>query len=330
LANSPRTDISKLDPAAIRVFLSENRSAESVFLNVLIPAANGHKGLFIFHVEQGAPGHYGFSEVRMIECLAAAPVLATRALVYDTLAVDLEGVPWLLTPSSGRLPINIFYVDVEAVANHFATGLKLAVDGVRHVVDLTEASGSNVTAVYDDGQRVRVSAQTWLPEGLCRRAMEALSYALAPDVYAELSEAYLNSAFSVGAHSPSEQWQALADVVLSKCGLGVEAPSTVTTDPTLLRLARRVGRKSKKVAAPQSVGPAACTPEVLLALHLVAQDCRLASTTEPDLLLIAPIISQLASAVGRRDWLDYWARLMPSAIEGASFSSRELMVHPRS
>lgn len=261
----------------------------------------------------------------MIECLAAAPVLATRAHVYDTLAVDLEGVPWILTPSGGRISVTIPPVPAERdVANQFASRLSMAVDGARRIVDLVEASGPNVTAVYSDGERVRISTEVALPEGLCRRAMEALSYALAPDVYAELFEAYLGSA--LGATAPSAQWRVLANVILSKCGVGVAAPLSITTDPTLLRLSRRLGRESPAMAAPQSVSPAACTPEVLLALHLVAQDCRLASTTEPDLLLIAPVLTQLAAAVGRRDWSDYWARLMPSAIERASLPSRELAV----
>ncbi|BEI82995.1 hypothetical protein CcaverHIS002_0308630 [Cutaneotrichosporon cavernicola] len=314
-----RPPTSIINPATIRVFLSENRSSASVFLNVLIPAANGHKGLFIFHVEQARPAHYVFSEVRMVKCLAAAPVLATRAHVYDTLAVDLEGAAWILTPSGGKLSVTIPQVPADLdVANQFASRLGLAVGPLR-LVDLVEPSGMNVTAVYNDGERVRISTDITLPKGLCRRAMEALSYALAPEVYAELFEAYLGR--TLGVKSGLEQWRVLADVILSKCGIGAAAPTPVTTDPTLLRLARRLGRKPPTMAEPQSVGPAACAPEIILALHLVAQDCRLASTTEPDLLLIAPVLAQLTAAVGRRDWLDYWARLMPSSIEGVRFST---------
>ncbi|GMK53601.1 hypothetical protein CspeluHIS016_0101870 [Cutaneotrichosporon spelunceum] len=314
----------KLEPRTIRVFLSENRSSASVSLNVLIPTARGQNGLFTFHIEQARPDHYVFSEVRMVECLAAAPVLATRAHVYDTLTVDLEGAAWVLTPFGGRLPVAIPQVPADLdVANQFASRLGLAV-GPRRLVDLVEASGPNVTAVYNDGERVRISTKITLPEGLCRRAMEALSYALTPEVYGELFEAYLGRA--LGVRSPLEQWRILADVILSKCGIGAAVPAPVTTDPTLLRLVRRLGRTTPAVAASQSVGPAACTPVILLALHLVAQDCRLASTTEPDLLLIAPVLTQLAAAVERHDWVDYWARLMPSSVEGTTFSSPSTMI----
>ncbi|CAK9780760.1 hypothetical protein CC85DRAFT_277308 [Cutaneotrichosporon oleaginosum] len=310
-----------IDPASIRVFLSENRSAASVYLNVLVPFDNGRKGLFIFRVEQAAPAQYTFSEVCMMECLAAAPVLATREQVYDTLAVDLEGVTWILTPSGGRLRIGINHLSTERdVANQFAARLSMGVKGDdRRLVDLVDASGSNVTAVYADGERVRISTVVVQPRGLCQRVMEALSYALAPEVYAELFETYLGSGLE--AKSPLEQWRTLADIILTKCGIGAQISPTPTTDPTLLRLARRLGRKYPATLARPSGGLAVCTTEVLLALHLVAQDCRLASTTEPNLLQIAPVITQLAAAVGRPDWLDYWARLMPSIVEGATFPS---------
>lgn len=271
----------------------------------------------------------------MIECTAAAPVLSTRADVFDTLVIDKEGALWILTASGSRLPVNLPRVVTadgrDEVANQFASSLSMALDRDRataienRLVDLVDANGSSVTAVYSDGERVRVSAQVALPTGLARRALEALSFALAPGEYAELFQAYL-PASPQSAKTSGQQWRILAQAILMKCGVGASVPAVATTDPTLLRLARRVGLKNISERMPPSTGPSPSTPHVLLALHLVAQDCRLSSSTEADLLLIVPIIAQLAATLARHDWLDYWTRLVPAAVEASNLPSRELLL----
>lgn len=272
-----------------------------------------------------------FSELAKDECIAAAPVLATRAHVYDTMAIDREGVPWVLTASGSRLPLVLPRVVTsdgrDEVANQFASSLSMALDNEEsaaldsgRVVDLVDACGSSVTAVYSDGERVRISAQVALPEGLSRRALEALSFAISPEEFAELFKAYLRD--SRNTVTPSQQWRVLAEVVVSMWGAGVSSPPPVTTDSTLLRLGRRLGRKNPPVTTQQISGPSSGAPQVLLALHLVAQDCRLASSTEADLLLITPVLAQIAAAIGRYDWFDYWARLAPF-VAGSILQSRE-------
>lgn len=296
-------------------------------MNVLIPQTEDSFGLYTFHIELATVPRprYVVSEVRKVECIAAAPVLATRAHVFDTLAIDMDGALWVLGPSGSRLRVDVprlLTVDGrDEVANQFASSLSMALEGNvgtmdRRLVDLVDPCGSNVTAVYSDGERVRISVQVALPFGLSRRALEALSFALEPEQYAELSVEFLGNAADLSSATPSQQWQALARVILSKCGVTGSVPDTLTTDPTLLRLARRLRQRTAPPGtAAQSATLAASTPHVLLALHLVAQDCRLSSSVEADLLLIVPVLAQLAAALKRNDWLDYWTRLMPAVLQ---------------
>lgn len=282
---------------------------------------------------------YVFHELREVPCLAAQPIIATRSDVLDTLVLTVEGAR-LLSASGHETPIDIPRVPTidgrDEVARQLASSLSMVLDGDgatlsrRSVVDLVDPSGSRVTVVYNDGERVRVSFDFTLQPGLPRRALEALSYALSPEEYAELSETYLQELQARPAPERLDlgcQWETFAEVLCTKCGLAPATPTdsrskmlsawTTQSDPILRLLAQRVQASSSRAPEPSSViTPATCTPSALLALHFVAQDCRLSCTSEPELSLIAPVIARLAAAVGRMDWVDYWRRLMPSALAG--------------
>lgn len=328
-----------MDLDAARVFLSENRSPESVHLNLVLTFTNLPTTLFTFGVEQVSQPSpaFVFNAFRGVHCVAAVPVLATRTNVLDTLLLAEDGSLNLFSASSHQMAVQIPRVLTadgrDEVAHKLAASLSMVLDGdgevvtsERRVVDLLDASGSKVTVLYSDGDRLRVSLDFEPPQGVASRCLEALSYALSQNEFAQLSEAFLAELQQQIAPQRSEvdtQWRTLSNVLYTMCGLTpspeldtrTELLSSWSTqsDPVLRRLARRIGRAPASTTA-ETVRPHSLTPNVLLALHLVAQDSRLSSATASWLTHLAPVLLRLSAAIGREDWVDYWRRLMPGSV----------------
>lgn len=338
----PLTDASSIDVAATRVFLSENQSPDSVFLNLVLTFEHHATTLFTFHIEAASsPSKFVFHELRATKCLGAAPIIATRTSVLETIVATPDGL-YLLSASGRKTPIEVNRVSTvdgrDEVARQLAFSLSMTLDGNGNssrggIVDIVDANGSRVTVVYSDGERVRVSLDFTLPQGLVRRSMEALSYALSPLEYEELTEACIAKLQSIPHWKrlePGELWRVFAEVLCVKCGLpsspvpdmreDMLSSWATQSDPVLRRLALRVRSSRAQAGMQPPVNPAPSTPRILLAMHLIAQDCRLACTTEADLSLLAPMILRLASAIGRADWVDYWRRLMPSSLARATLA----------
>ncbi|WOO83833.1 Negative regulator of mitosis [Vanrija pseudolonga] len=333
-----------VDLDAARVFLSENRSPQSAHLNLVLTFTNLPTTLFTFGVEevsQPSPA-FVFNAFRGVHCVAAVPVLATRSNVLDTLLLAEDGSLNLFSASSHQMAVQIPRVLTadgrDEVAHKLAASLSMVLDGdgevvssERRVVDLLDASGSKVTVVYSDGDRLRVSLDFEPAQGVACRCLEALSYALSQNEFAQLSEAFLAELQQQMAPQRSEvetQWRTLSNVLYTMCGLTpspehdtrVELLSGWSTqsDPVLRRLAQRIKMVERTPASTtaDTVRPHSLTPNVLLALHLVAQDSRLSSATASWLTHLAPVLLRLSAAIGREDWVDYWRRLMPGALAG--------------
>lgn len=306
-------------------------------MNLLL-TSEGHTTLFTFHVELRSE-RYIFTEVQATPCLAAAPIKSTRPALYDVLVLTLEGGLVIDTCGlSAHIPVDVPNVVPTDGRDEVARKLAISLSMVRdaggdtnpRIIDLVDAVDSRVTAVYSDGDRARLSLDFTLPHGLTRRCLEALVYALPHDEFAEFLRDFLLNL--QGSKSTSEvQWDTFASVLCTKCGLGGSAEKkdilfspSISGDAVLNRLAERLRLppESKHPASP--VTPVPSAEQVLLLLHIVAQDCRLAVTTESDLLSLAPLLMRFAAALGRTDWLDYWQRLVPAALERATLAPREL------
>lgn len=318
-----------VDDKGIRAFLSENRSPSHVNL-VLHMTLDGRRQLFTFEVQliSSPRPRYIFSELRANDSLAAVPIKATRRDVLDVLSLDSRGELHVSRGSDTTISISIPDTTSEdgrdAVANRFASSLSMALDGngasisnTRRIVDLSHASGSSVTVKYSDGSSVRISVAFAPPAGLASRTLEALSYALTAEEYDDLSATYLREASQLPVHrrgSPDSHWDVLSAIIFDKCGLAAtqqERPSW-NADPIMRQLARRTGRTKSDTVDEPSPAVNVCAARVLMALHLIAQDCRLSSTTEAQLALVAPLILRLAAVLGKANWVDYWTRLMPT------------------
>lgn len=325
-----------IDCNTARVFISENLAPESVFLNLLL-TNDESTTLFTFHVELRSE-RYIFTEVQAMPCLAAVPIKSTRPDLYDNLVLTLEGDLVIDTCGlSARIPVDVPNVVPTDGRDEVARKLAISLSMVRdaggnansRIIDLVDAVNSRVTAVYSDGDRARLSLDFTLPHGLTRRCLEALVYALPHDEFAEFLQDFLLN-LQGRRSTPEVQWDTFASVLCSKCGLGSSAEKkdilfspSISGDSVLSRLAERLRLppESKQSAAP--VTPVPSAEQVLLLLHIVAQDCRLATSTESDLLALAPLLMRFASALGRTDWLDYWQRLVPAALERATLAPRE-------
>lgn len=266
------------------------------------------------------------------------PVVSTRPGLFGGLVLTTDGD--LVIEScrlSARIQVNVPPVVMSDGRDEVARKLAISLSMVRDVgddptpriIDLVDPVGPRVTAVYSDGDRVRLSLDYTLPEGLTRRCLEALVYALPHNEFAEFLQDYLLN-LQGRESSAEEQWDTFVHVLSSKCGLG-GMPSAkdmllspkVNGDAVLGRLAERLRLPPEGKSSFAIADPVPGAEQVLLFLHIVAQDCRLRSTTEPDLLLLAPLLMRFAAGLGRADWLDYWKRLVPTANEMTVLPSRE-------
>ena len=211
------------------------------------------------------------------------------------------------------------------------------------IVDLLDPVTSRCTVVTQEGQRIRISAQLVVIGRLSRQCFAALGQSLpAADFFLFKREllAQLNYLSLSQRRSRTAIWRVFSATVLGIFGLPHSTethaskqslprnPATLS-DPITRRLAIAVRtrfpsqdpKSSKPTWQPafgEKLEPSA-TGAVLLALHLVAQDCRLSSTRQEDLSMLATLLIELAGRMGRMDWQDYWIRVMPTSVGPDSF-----------
>lgn len=325
--------------ATIQAFLTDNTSPQSVRLHLFFGKL---QLLATFHVQLSSSSQqYQFSKASTLSCIAAFPILSTRRDVFDLVCLDTKGDLHVWCASSA-LEMDVAIPNVTAedgrdeVANQFASSLSMALDGngaavshARTIVGLADANGSCVSVVYSDGAQVRVSLDCTPPPGIVARTLESLSYTLSNDLFGYLFRTYLLEVNRLPTHERrdrSKLWRLLSRILLDEFGLTPTVNNDGWSDSIMRQLALRVKRsnsggndnRSSPEPSLDSLTRATNMPKVLVALHLLAQDCRLSSTTESDLPLLAALIIPLAATIGRQDWVDYWTRLVPKVATGTA------------
>ncbi|KAL7423866.1 Anaphase-promoting complex subunit 1 [Cryptotrichosporon argae] len=283
-----------VDVEKLRIFITEEREPSRYHLNIHLADA-----LFIFDVHEQAKRTV-FAGPRAIACTAALPIISTRHSIHDTLIVTDAALRLLV--GDHMIPITV-PESRDDVARRLASSLSMAVEArERRVVGLEEAGETAAVAIFEDGERIAVDVDR-RPRGVVRQCIEALAYLLPPEAWSTFA------AELIGAPT----WDALVTALRKATGLPAASPSSrerlraSAADP----IARRLAARGARTTSPTTGSPTPCTAPALLALHLVAQDCRLSSTRQRDLTRLAPLLVELASALGRNDWRDYWLRLVP-------------------
>ena len=269
------------------------------------------------------------------------PILSTRPDVLDTLILQNSDLK-LITSHGRTLDLSLPRVgmDKDELPSNFASSLSMRLDeddSMRSAprsaspVKLTNPVGSRFTMTYEDGESLRLSVDFVVRNMLVRRCMEAMAWVLDPQQLFALKQnligriADLESGFKRNAQAI---WDTFQDVVLELAGqksegklLGdrqqlLEAART-SNDPITRRLAAKIApsttaNQSFTTIMPISseAGEAVCN--ILFALHLVAQDCRLSSCRRNDFVRVSKLVLSLAAVTGQTDWWDYWMRIIPA------------------
>ncbi|WWD19052.1 hypothetical protein CI109_103510 [Kwoniella shandongensis] len=346
--------LTPVEPEHISVFISDNLAPSTVTINIHTRNPRYPAQLYSFHAQQRTSPytHYVLSPSPATECLSAIPITSSRTNIFDTLVLLRNGSTQLITSGGRKIPLQIPPRTVDGhddMTHKLALNLRMAVEDQRvsrrgtgfpknRMTGLIDHAGSRFTAVYEDGESIRLSADLRIRHTLTNQAIEALSYVLPPQHFFHLKTEVLAAIQRLPSCQRSDGpvvWKAFANVVRGMLQIDVESPPSEhldvllhdaqsSSDPIIRRLAARVHRNrnatvgGSAVTAAQLVFGETLRPSdaapVMLALHLVAQDCRLSATRRRELGGLVKLVSDIAATMGRVDWVDYWARLLPSEV----------------
>ncbi|TYJ53105.1 hypothetical protein B9479_006286 [Cryptococcus floricola] len=326
-----------VDPQQLNAFISEDKGPNQVTVNIhvlpLTPRPSTSPQLFSFHITLPPLSNRVKIDVATpLKCLSAVPVLATRIPtfsraaregVHDVLFLTLEGRTQLMTSGRKILP---FHVPVE--------------DGTT-ISSLTDASGPHFTAVYEDGSAKQYSAAMRIRHELTEQCFLALSGSLSAEEFYQYKIEFLSSLQQLKPWETNDEervWGVFVRVLEGILGVdhdqveqhgfgGVMQAGLGSADPISRRLASLLEistgplSKPSSTHAPRHTLPPQRAVSLLLAIHLVGQDQRLALSKQRDLERVAGLIIRLAIHVGRKDWVDYWERLVPMRVHNVTFGT---------
>lgn len=340
---------SKLQPSSITIFLSDNLSSSSAHVNfhILGPAGTGTLHSFHMQLLTKPYPHHSVSNAYTFSCVAAIPILSSRHKVFDTLIISPEGALSIITSVGRTIPIGVPTQPTDSrdeVAHKLASSLSMVLDADdmmnersadKKIVELLDPVGPRCTIVFEDGARLRVSADLRITHDLPRQCSEVISYALSGEALFPFKRDLLvqiNHLSAVQQGSESAVWTIFHNSVMRMLGFTTKpmyrkpfeallGEAERGCDPITRRLASAIRqRRPHSDEAPHTEQPHPMSgleshkldaASVLLALHLVAQDCRLSATRQSGLSKLAHLLKEIAGRIGRLDWQDYWMRLMP-------------------
>lgn len=320
------------DEEPITVFESDNFWPNSINLNIRIASQ-----LYTFRVDSRSA-----TQIRKVECLAAVPVISTRHGIADTLILSADGSMSISTSQGHPIQVGLPTTPCDSrdeVARRMASSLSMQINGDdsmggrtdgQRITGLGHPTGSRVTLVYEDGESVRVSVDFTVRDRLVKQCLEAASYALSASGFLILKRELIGRLRQVSVADRRGIWRVFSETVRDLLDLN-QSSSAATTFGQLLdgakhgqhRLARKLAAKCYRDESPvvnrtnqllygEKLDPAEA-PSLVLALHLVAQDCRCMADREPDIVLLGPLLQELAGHLRLVNWWDYWRRLVPSS-----------------
>lgn len=325
------------------VFESDNFWPNSIDINIRVASQ-----LYTFRVDSRSA-----SQLRKTECLAAVPVISTRHAIADSLLLSADGNMSLVTSQGQSIPVGLPVTHGDGrdeVARRMASSLSMQINGDdsmggridgQRIVGLEHPTGSRVTLVYEDGESVRVSVDFMVKDRLVRQCLEAASYALSPSSFFILKRELLGRLCEAPAADSRGAWNIFSESVRLLLGFNRDRSSASAFGQLIAvaktgrhLLARKLAAKcdrgqgsriasgsTNQLLYGEKLDPAEA-PSLLLALHLVAQDCRCIADRQADIILLAPLLQELAGHLGLVNWWDYWERLVPRTSSSSPTKSK--------
>lgn len=328
--------ISGINLSSVKIFLTNNTSPNNTHINI-----HSSGILFAFRARLGK--HWDIEPFNSTSCTSALRILSTHRKVYDTIYLH-DGSLRLLTSTSRHicisLPRNLLDARVE-LPHQLASSLRmgLSIDGItnghraRRITNLTDAFGQCVSVHFDDGETLRLKVNHTIDDTLVQQCVEAIACLLPePAVFALKRHlcSIIQASDAFHQRDVASTWEAFVQVIRSvlvippyPCPAGISQERSSGCAITARLAARARSKRSGVVSSAQSTGPESRplsrTPDfdsgsltaILIALHLVAEDCRLSQSRQEDLKRISGLVLELCAASGEEDWYDYWMRLMP-------------------
>ncbi|PPQ69054.1 hypothetical protein CVT24_000097 [Panaeolus cyanescens] len=319
--------ISKEDAQAWRkmsvsVFDSRNDGKHfRCLMSITLPAT---QTAIILTVSRSPERVFQVSPLSELPVASATALRATRANVLDLFVVKPDGGLSLWTHGLYEMPVTLKFVKGSG-------GGDMDIDDSPppKVVSVQDAQWGQTIVTHEDGSQSRVSFDIYPITPLVTDCVQMLAlilphdiafdlhftflqiwsqhnYAQADDMEFECFKRALYKVFDIQVEEhavKSDPWSRLASS---------KTHHRFSEDPALRKLIR-----PPNIPAPRCVYPSK-PPHPLLAplmygLHILGEQCRLVIMRHKDLMLLAPVICQLAVVI-RPEWADYWKRLIPDAM----------------
>ncbi|KAI6161564.1 hypothetical protein EDD17DRAFT_1697683 [Pisolithus thermaeus] len=265
-----------------------------------------------------------------IDATSVVPIRSTRAEIWDVLVIKPEGTVSILThglydlPIQLRLPVsrNVQTQDADDSSN----------PEVKNIVAAKWECVSSVTLTCSGGENYRGRFDVLPQDSLVSQALRVLALVLpkqeAFDVHRKFLEAWTLHYFWTSSNAEFHALSLAIAFVLElkpvypfKDGKPPSSPwdkfchltansRSFADDPALQRLKLPVPPTSRQYFF-FTLKPNPLLAPVLYALHMLAEDLRLTVQRYDSLLLLVPLVCQIAH-ITRPEWVDYWKRLCPN------------------
>ncbi|GAA5839235.1 hypothetical protein JCM9279_002636 [Rhodotorula babjevae] len=308
-------DLHNLSTSGMTAYLFDVRSATSSTLAIHLPAA---QVLLLLGLAVDPSGTLFANPVSELQALSAVPVLATRRDVLDLLYLRPDQSLALVTADGKEFVVP-------------SPQLPLG----RTIASLDGNGSSTVLLTLDDGSRRLTTFTPPEPGALATACLEALAAALPLDDYVKLQSAVFEREreheAAAWARSKTARRELALQLVLDELfGAQPRAPPTSPFDEMVQRTSSSLEPGASNPLARLRASPSALAPPaapgapsplrehdeaILLALHLLAQDARLASGSEDEVRALGRWVARLAAAKGLVGWVDYWRRLLGSSLD---------------
>lgn len=334
MRSSFQYSLANLDSISVALFDQRwDGKANRTLMGVCLPAT---KRLFLFSLTRLEDQTMALSIEMELEAISIASIRATRDHVRDLLVLKPDGTLSVLTHGLYELPLQLAprdtgrdasAMDVDEACQPAASADTII--GIKDVID------SSVTVTYSDDSSIRLTIDLMPRDTLARQCLRMMAVTLPKDSCFALHSCFLrkwsrrsfsnldNVEFDSFASALCETFE-LDDPAATTADVqaGNSTPWHALSASTSFTRFREDPVLKKLILPPTSSAPLSrpmrkphpLLPAILAALQNVAEDLRLMVSNYHALMRLIPVICKIAAII-RPEWVDFWKRLCPDAVE---------------